>query len=169
MPRTIGCTAILLASCSGCCLLRIPTFGLGPEVDEAAVRQHLIDTPLLVDGLCKAEARCLAVEGAEVEVVPVAYDWLFGETQVLVGVDAWCTPVQSLQERVEAVVCKGILGGGVFPGASPGTHPYGRDVVPDGSAPPDVWLSPDVYLPTAPDSAHPTGAHGDGGGDWDWD
>ena len=167
MPRTIGCTAILLASCGGCCLLRVPTFGLGPEVDEAEVRAELVDTPLLVDGLCKAEARCLAVDGAEVEVVPVAYDWLFGETQVLVGVEARCRTVPSLQERVEAVVCAGVLGGMAFPGAGPGGHPYGRDVTPDGSAPPSVWLTPDVYLPMTPDEAHPSVSPG--GGDWDWD
>lgn len=167
--RTIGCTAILLASCGGCCLLRIPTFGLGPEVDEALVRADLAETPLLVDGLCEVEARCLALEGADIEVVPVAYDWMFGETQVLVGVEARCRPVDSLLERVEAVVCKGVLGGGVFPGAGPGGHPYGRNDAPDGSAPPDAWFTPDAYLPVAPDSVHPTAASGQSGGDFDWD
>ena len=145
MRPSVGFVSILLASCCGCCCCRVPTFGLGPAVDEAAIAAELRRQPLVVDQLCRTEARCEVVEDAEIAVVPVGWNPLTGTVTALVAVEARCTASTSLAERAEPFVCAGLLaaaaGGGV------------------------VELT-DETLFVLPSPGVPRGG---GGSDWDWD
>lgn len=143
----IGCFALVLASCCGCCLLRVPTFGFGPALspeEEARLRAALLAAPAEVTRLCRPDLTCEVVEDATFEVVPVGWDWVSGETVVLVEVEARCTASTDPLQRAEPFLCAGVLGAAVAPGAA--------------------WVTFDTILPTDP-SYVPSG----GGGDWDWD
>lgn len=108
---SIGCVSILTASCCGCCCGRLPTFGFGPHVDEAALADDVRAHPFIVDSLCTTEEHCQAVQGADVTAVPVGWNPLTGSVTALVWVEATCTPSTALHERLEPIVCRGLLGG----------------------------------------------------------
>lgn len=146
MRLHVGCVPVLIASCCGCCCCRVPTFGLGPAVDEAAIVAELRRQPLVVDQLCRTAARCEVVEDAEVEVVPVGWNPLTGTVTVLLTVEARCAPSSALHERAEPFVCAGLLGAALTEGAVELTRET-------------------LFILPVPEGE---GAGG-GGSDWDWD
>lgn len=150
MRSSIGCGAILAASCAGCCCGRLPTFGFGPEVDEAAIHARLIAAPFVVDGLCTTEAHCEAVQSAEIEVVPVGWNPLTGSVTALVAVEASCSPSTALHEQLQPIVCSGVVGAWK-----------------DGET--AAWAVTEWAWTHLPPSGLPRGAPSGGGGDWDWD
>jgi hypothetical protein len=144
----IGCFAIVMASCCGCCLLRVPTFGFGPEIspeEEAQLRAALLAAPAEVTRLCRADLTCEVVEDVTFEIVPVSVDWLNGQTTVLVAVEARCRASTDPLQRAEPLLCAGVLGAAVASGAA--------------------WVTFDTLLPTDPAYVPSSG----GGGDFDWD
>lgn len=144
----IGCFAIVLASCCGCCLLRVPTFGFGPGLtpeEEARLRAALLAAPAEVTRLCRPDLTCEVVEDATFTFVPVSWDWVRGESVVLVEVEARCQASTDPLQRAEPFICAGVLGAGIGPGAA--------------------WVTFDRLLPTDPAYVPSSG----GGGDWDWD
>lgn len=152
MRASFGCVSILLASCCGCCCGRLPTFGLFPELDEAAILADLKAKPFVVDHLCTTEATCLAVQDAEIEVMPVSWNPLTGTTMALIAVEAQCVASTNLLERAQPFVCKGVL-------AALGVRDPSGALV--------ITVTEETLLGLGP-SGHGRGYTG-GGGDWDWD
>lgn len=143
MRATLGCGALLLAACCGCCCGRLPTFGLGPTPDEAEVLAALQADPVVVDRLCRAEVTCEVADGAVLDARTVGWNPLTGTWVTLVAVEARCRPSEALAERAEPLVCAGVLAAVATGGA--------------------LTLTDDVVW------ALPPGVDGGGGGDWDWD
>ncbi|MFN7144660.1 MAG: hypothetical protein ACK4YP_12860, partial [Myxococcota bacterium] len=96
-------------ACCGCCCGRIPTFGLWPDLDEAEVAAAVKAAPIVVDHLCARDLTCVAVEDAEVDVVPVSWSPFTGDVVALVHVEATCRPEEGLAEALEPLVCVGVL------------------------------------------------------------
>ena len=107
MRSSIGCFTLLMMSCAGCCCLRIPTFGLWPELDEAELRAAVQAAPLTVDHLCKRGEECVAVEGAEISVTPIGWNPLTGAVMAAVQVEATCKA--SEDGTLKPLVCAGAL------------------------------------------------------------
>ncbi len=106
---SLGFFTILLLSCTNCCCARIPTFGLWPEVDEAELAARIRESPIVVDHLCERGEECVVVEGAKVEVYPLAWGPIFGDVTVLLQVEATCLQSEELRERAKPIVCAGML------------------------------------------------------------
>ena len=148
MARSLGCFTLVVASCCGCCSLRIPTFGFYPELSAAdadAVRQAILASPVQVQHLCRPDEVCEVVEAAELELVPVGWAPLGDQAVVLAQVSARCRPSTQPLQSVKPVVCAGLVVAGV--GA---TGP--------------AWVNADWTLGDDP-SWVPSGD----GGDFDWD
>ena len=152
MSSKVGCVAVVIASCAGCCCLRVPTFGLWPEIDEASARQRIHDRPALVQKLCRFDEVCAVVEGADVDVVPVGYNPLTGTVVSLVAVEATCRPTVEPQQVAEIVVCAGVVAA------------VGREVA-------GAWTTEFVTSDTlwGVDMDDPLSPPGSSSGDWDWD
>lgn len=150
MASRVGVVAVLVAGCAGVCCCRVPTLGLWPEVDASEVRARLLERPAVVRRLCRADLECEAVEGVEVEVVPVGYNPLTGTVVSLVAVEATCRAPAGLGQVVEPLVCAGVVAavGGLVAGGS------ATDFVTS-----DTLWGVDLDDPAA----------STGGGDWDWD
>ncbi|MDP2305403.1 MAG: hypothetical protein Q8P18_05205 [Pseudomonadota bacterium] len=106
---SLGCFSIFFFSCASCCCLRIPTFGLWPELDEAEIEAEVRAHPLMVDHLCVPDETCAVVEDATITVYPLAWGPIFGEVTALVEVEATCHPSTDLADRAAPVVCAGVL------------------------------------------------------------
>lgn len=98
--------SIVLFGCVGCCCGRLPTFGLGPEVDEAELAARVRAEPLVIDHICRAGEDCVAVEDAEVRVWPASWSPFDGEVVAVLEVEATCTPREGL---TEPLLCAGTL------------------------------------------------------------
>lgn len=109
MRTTVGCGAILMVSCCGCCCFRVPTFGLWPDVDESAIQAELLARPIVVDHLCMPDERCEVVTGADIDVVPVGWNPFTGTVVSLVAVEARCTSDPKLVDILKAFTCAGVL------------------------------------------------------------
>ncbi len=153
MQTRVGCLAIIVAGCAGCCCGRLPTFGLWPEVEPAAIRADLLSRPHVVQKLCRVDQVCSVVSDAEIEVVPVSWNPLTGTVVSLVAVEATCQPSTELAQALEPIACAGVLAA-VASEAATGllVHQYVCS---------DTWWGIDV------DTSSPSSAGG--GGDWDWD
>lgn len=100
-------------SCTSCCCGSIPTFGLWPELDEAQVAEAVRNAPIVVDHLCQSGETCTAVEGAEIEVFPVAWSPFTGEVSIGVEVEATC---RDDEQGGKKIVCAGLLGAAAMDG-----------------------------------------------------
>lgn len=96
-------------SCAGCCLLRIPTCGLWPEIDETKLKAKVHASPIVVDHLCRRGEDCVAVEDADLRAFPVGWNPITGSVSVLVEVEAVCRPSKALSQRMKPLLCAGSL------------------------------------------------------------
>ncbi|MDP2313192.1 MAG: hypothetical protein Q8P41_09830 [Pseudomonadota bacterium] len=106
---SLGCFTLLLFSRGSCCCLRIPTFGLWPDLDEAEIEAAVRAAPIVVDHVCEPEQTCAVVEDAAIEVYPLAWGPIFGEVTVLVQVDATCRESDDPTQRARPIACAGLL------------------------------------------------------------
>lgn len=150
--RIATAASLVLISCCGCCCGRIPTFGLGPELDDAAILAELRAKPFVVDHICTTEATCEVVDDATIRTMPVGWNPLTGTVVALVEVEATCRASTSLIERTQPFVCRGVL-------AAVG--------VPDPDGVLRVMVTEETLLGLE-SMGEPRGASS-GGGDWDWD
>ncbi len=155
MRPTIGCTTILLVSCAGCCCGRIPTFGLWPDVDEAAIRDAVRADAFVVDHVCTTEQRCHAVRDAEIAVLPVGWNPFTGTVTTVVAVEATCTPSDDPVEQAAPLLCAGTLG--VVGAASGGALIFGGLT--------EDWM----FFTTSGVRPRTLPSEYGGGGDFDWD
>ena len=100
-------------SCTSCCCGSIPTFGLWPDVDEAAIAERVRREPIVVDHLCASGETCSVVEGADIEVFPIAWSPFTGEASIGLQVDATCRDESAGGKKI---VCAGVLGAVVVDG-----------------------------------------------------
>lgn len=111
MFRRFGCWTVMLASCCGCCVGEIPTFGLWPEVDEQKILAKLKLSPFTIDNICTVEETCMVVKDATIDVMPIGYNPFTKKTSLLIDVEATCVASSNSFELLAPFVCSGVVGG----------------------------------------------------------
>ena len=107
--------------------------------------------PFVVDTICTTEATCLAVQDAQIEVMPVSWNPITDTTMALITVEAQCLSSTNPLERAQPFVCAGVLA-------------VVQSVDPTGIT---RQIVTEETLFGLPPSGHGRGY--EGGGDWDWD